>query len=114
MIIITWLISFGLSFLAPNFFDMSQGKAFFYLFLGLNLIFVVTFTVIAIICKASGNELETSSGRSPFLLIFFMLLGCILPVGVAWIINAVFPTLDYFIVYEVVTAALFLTGSKKK
>lgn len=108
-----WFICFGLSFLVSDVFGWTeQGKAFFYIDLGVAiLIALVVIAIFVIAGLASGRSAE-ANGIS-YLVV--LIIGVILAITLfaTWVATKLFG-IDFFVAYQIMTFGQCLCPNIKK
>lgn len=104
-----WFICFGLSFLVSNVFGWTeQGKAFFYIGFGANILIILVPIVIFVIAGLASWRAAEAYGIS-FLVVLAIVRALAITLFAVWIATKL------FVVYQIMTFGRCLcTDSKKK
>ena len=109
----TWFIVFGLSFLVSDVFGWTeQGKAFFYIHLGVSIILILVLIAMLIVAGLAGGFAAKANGVS--ILIVFITAGLVaIDLLATWGATKLFGV-DFYVAYQIMTFGQCLSYKKDK
>ena len=109
----TWFIIFGISFLVSDVFKWTeQGKAFFFIHLGLGIVMIVGLVIALIIAGLATKESEEASTIS-FVVILLTSITLAITLFATWGATKLFG-IDYYVAYQIMTLGQCLCIDNKK
>lgn len=111
---VLWFICFGLSFLVSDVFGWTeQGKAFFYVTLGKDILIILALIVILVIAGLATGSAAEANGIS-FLVVLVTAGALAITLFATWGATKLFGV-DFFVAYQIMTFGQCLcTDNKKK
>ena len=107
-----WFICFGLSFLVQSWGWTEQGKAFFYIELGISVLIIVALIAIFIIISF-GNRCALEASGVSFLLILIITFQIAIILFATWGATKLFDV-DFYVAYQIMTLGQCLCADSKK
>lgn len=106
----TWFIVFSISFLVSWLGWAEQGKAFFFIYLGVSTIIICVSVAIIVIAGFVTDLAAVTNGLS-FLVVLFFAASIAITFLVTWIISKVFG-IDFYVAYQILTLLNCLFNKK--
>lgn len=107
-----WFICFGLSFLVADVFGWTdQGRAFLYIYLGVDVALIAIFVIILLIAGIAFREKLLALGGS-FLSIIITIIILAVILFATWGATKLFGV-DFFVTFQIMTFGECLAGSSK-
>ena len=109
-----WFICFGLSFLISGVFGWTkQGKAFLYIHLGADIIFVLSYTLIYIIVSFAKKCVTAEMGAISVITILVTIVSLAIILFATWEATQLFD-IDFFVAYQIMTFGQCLCSNSEK
>lgn len=107
---IEWFICFGLSFLVADVFGWTdQGRAFLYIYLGVDVALIAIFVIILLIAGIAFRE-KLLALRGSFLSIIITIIVLAVILFATWGATKLFGV-DFFVTFQIMTFGACLNGS---